>query len=402
MATGVINGEGIIGISELDIEKIEKQILDGGLGSVDSVFGRVGVVVAADGDYTASKITNTTIDGLTAVNVQDALEQLNTKIQDALAGVIDGGASFRDSYDASSNLFPSTGGSGDAGAILSGDFWLVIVGGTLGSKFIPAGNLLFAIANNPGQTESNWTAVPKFGTDIDFSVLLPATVPTSKTDELLINSGGSNKKITTEDLLTAMRIKLEDPDPSAVGISLTGDFQEETLVFQTENIPGATQTAAGVLTAADKILLDNAAPLDSPEFTGTPKAPLQAPNTGTTIEGVNLLATCGYVDNLIDNLEDHNLQIVTSDKVVMDISGVAKLTQVADILGNVLLRNGTETSNTLDINLDIDYSDASVTNATVTLNSATETTAGLLSAADKSKIDNSEVNAIVAALIFGS
>ncbi len=43
---------------------------------VNSVFGRIGNVIAANGDYTASQVTNVPYDGVTAVTVQNAINQL--------------------------------------------------------------------------------------------------------------------------------------------------------------------------------------------------------------------------------------------------------------------------------------------------------------------------------------
>ena len=51
----------------------------GGGGAVDSVFGRTGVVVATAGDYGASAITNTPAGGISATNVQSALNELDSE-----------------------------------------------------------------------------------------------------------------------------------------------------------------------------------------------------------------------------------------------------------------------------------------------------------------------------------
>jgi hypothetical protein len=48
---------------------------------VISVFGRSGVVTAASGDYTAAQITNVPAGGITAVEVQAAINQLDTNSQ---------------------------------------------------------------------------------------------------------------------------------------------------------------------------------------------------------------------------------------------------------------------------------------------------------------------------------
>ena len=53
---------------------------------------------------------------------------IKTYIDSALAGLLD----YRGGYDASSNVFPSSGGSGTAGAVMKGDMWVISVAGTLG------------------------------------------------------------------------------------------------------------------------------------------------------------------------------------------------------------------------------------------------------------------------------
>ncbi len=49
------------------------------LNAVDSVFGRTGVVVAQNGDYTASNITNIPAGGIAAITVQAALNELDSE-----------------------------------------------------------------------------------------------------------------------------------------------------------------------------------------------------------------------------------------------------------------------------------------------------------------------------------
>lgn len=63
---------------------------------------------------------------------------------------------FRGDYNASSNMFPVTGGSGPAGAIRKGDEFDISVAGTLGSEFCPAGTTIRARQDTPGQTLTNW------------------------------------------------------------------------------------------------------------------------------------------------------------------------------------------------------------------------------------------------------
>ena len=62
----------------------------------------------------------------------------------------------RGNYNASSNTFPSTGGSGAAGAIVKGDLWSISVGGTLGGVAVTTGDVLRALVDAPGATSTNW------------------------------------------------------------------------------------------------------------------------------------------------------------------------------------------------------------------------------------------------------
>lgn len=60
-------------------------------------------------------------------------------------------------YDASSNAYPSSGGSGIGGAIRKGDIWTVSVAGTLPtSQVVEPGDTVRALINTPGNTQANW------------------------------------------------------------------------------------------------------------------------------------------------------------------------------------------------------------------------------------------------------
>lgn len=63
------------------------------------------------------------------------------------------------SYDASLNLYPTTGGSGTAGAIRKGDLWYVSVAGTLSGKAVNVGDSFVALSDAPGQIFANWNVM---------------------------------------------------------------------------------------------------------------------------------------------------------------------------------------------------------------------------------------------------
>lgn len=63
----------------------------------------------------------------------------------------------RGSYDASGGAYPSTGGSGSAGAIKKGDVWTISVAGTLPTgQVVEVGDIIRALVDTPGNTQANW------------------------------------------------------------------------------------------------------------------------------------------------------------------------------------------------------------------------------------------------------
>lgn len=63
----------------------------------------------------------------------------------------------RGNFDASGNAYPSSGGSGTAGAILKGDIWTISVAGILPSaQSVEIGDTVRALVNTPGNTQANW------------------------------------------------------------------------------------------------------------------------------------------------------------------------------------------------------------------------------------------------------
>lgn len=85
------------------------------------------------------------------------VQAVQNYVTSAVAGLLD----YRGGYDASTNLFPATGGSGLLGAILKGDFWFCTVTGTLGGTVVKVGDMIIANTDTPGQTAGNWDLISK-------------------------------------------------------------------------------------------------------------------------------------------------------------------------------------------------------------------------------------------------
>jgi hypothetical protein len=62
-------------------------------------------------------------------------------------------------YDASTNVYPSTGGSGTSGAIRKGNLWVISVAGVLSGNAIQIGDSIIANIDNPGQIGGNWNTL---------------------------------------------------------------------------------------------------------------------------------------------------------------------------------------------------------------------------------------------------
>lgn len=82
-----------------------------------------------------------------------ALNSAKAYADGLVAGLLDD----RGNHDASGNTWPTTGGSGTAGAIMKGDFWYISVGGALGGVTVNAGDSIRALVDTPGTTAANWS-----------------------------------------------------------------------------------------------------------------------------------------------------------------------------------------------------------------------------------------------------
>jgi hypothetical protein len=83
----------------------------------------------------------------------------NHLVKEYVDGSVAGLLNLRGGWDASSNTYPSTGGSGTAGAIMKGDLWIISVQGTLNGEVATVGSQVFALVNTPGQTNGNWEVI---------------------------------------------------------------------------------------------------------------------------------------------------------------------------------------------------------------------------------------------------
>lgn len=99
-----------------------------------------------------NKSTNVTTDGTSNIKYPSV-----KSVKDYADGLVVGLLDDRGNFDASDDIFPSTGGSGTAGAIMKGDLWFIDTEGTLGGNLVVVGSSIRALVDAPGQTSANWS-----------------------------------------------------------------------------------------------------------------------------------------------------------------------------------------------------------------------------------------------------
>jgi hypothetical protein len=138
--------EGVIDFSEGELVSVcfDQNDKSSGSGTITEVNGQTGPVVTLDaGDVGADPAGS-------AATAQSAA-------QSYADGLVTGLWDDRGSFDASVNAYPSSGGSGTAGAIRKGDIWTVSVAGTLPTGVIvEIGDTVRALIDTPGNTQANW------------------------------------------------------------------------------------------------------------------------------------------------------------------------------------------------------------------------------------------------------
>lgn len=120
-----------------------------GTNTGDETLGTILAKIGYTPENTANKATDFSVVNNTKF---PTIQAAKTYMDSLVVGLLDD----RGSYNASGNVFPSSGGSGSAGAILKGDLWFISGAGTLGGVAVAIGDQLRALVDSPGQTASNW------------------------------------------------------------------------------------------------------------------------------------------------------------------------------------------------------------------------------------------------------
>ena len=87
-----------------------------------------------------------------------SVNAIKTYVDSLVVGLLDDRGNYTPGVS-SPGAYPSTGGSGTAGAIKKGDIWFIDANGYLGTTPVVTGASVRALADNPGQTGANWNVL---------------------------------------------------------------------------------------------------------------------------------------------------------------------------------------------------------------------------------------------------
>lgn len=126
------------------------------VGPASAVNNNIALFDGITGELIKDSLAAISIDGTFASN-SDAKIPTEKAVKAYADALVVGLWDDRGNFDASVNAYPSSGGSGTAGAILKGDIWTVSVAGTLPTGLsVAAGDTVRALIDTPGNTQANW------------------------------------------------------------------------------------------------------------------------------------------------------------------------------------------------------------------------------------------------------
>ena len=181
-----------------------------------------------------------------------SVKAVNDHIDAKLVGLWDD----RGSYDASSNLFPSTGGSGTAGAIMKGDIWTINVQGTLGGVVMHVGDTVRALVDSPGQTSTNWALLENAIGYVPENVVNKATTMTGNTTSNTLYLSAKAVYDWATGLFASLSGATFTGSISATNLSGTNTGDETQTSIKTK-LGAASGTQDGYLTSANWTTFNN-------------------------------------------------------------------------------------------------------------------------------------------------
>lgn len=223
-------------------------ITSSGVSNVSAVTG--GTVTNALDNLNVGKadLAGATFTG--AVNVPTPTISTHAVTKGYADGLVVGLLDDRGTYNASSNTFPTTGGSGSGGAILKGDIWYVGTAGTLGGKAVAIGDSFRALVDSPGQTAGNWSLL---SSNLSY---VPEN-SANKSDSFTASS--STTYSSTKALVDGLSTKQNTLTNPVTGVLTTGFIPKATGSNSIVNSPiytDGTNIGVGTTTPISKVNID--------------------------------------------------------------------------------------------------------------------------------------------------
>ena len=205
--------------------------------------------------FTAMSAAN--LSTVTTLGTSDTLfpsqNAVKVYVDTATTGLLDD----RGNFNASVNTFPTTGGSGAAGAILKGDLWYISVIATSGVLLgYPVGCSVRALTDAPGQTAANWDILNVGLGYVPYNATNPSGFTSNAgtvTTLTVTTANGVSGAVATAGTTPAITITLGAITPTSVngltlaaaanGFTLAGGTTSKTMTFPNTLTISGTDTS---------------------------------------------------------------------------------------------------------------------------------------------------------------
>jgi len=260
-------------------------------------------------------------------------------VQTTVGLAISGVVKDRGNYNASGNTYPTSGGSGAAGAIMKGDLWYISVAGTLGGVAVNVGDTIRALTDAPGQTAANWAQIEG---NLGYTPFNAANVDTDTT-----LSSNSDTRVPSQKAIKAY----SDLPKSNVWRVVDGTDNTKKIAWSLGNISTAT---ARTITMPNQDVNLGSIPLTYTVSGGnlailgyggsTVNVPLYDPAGIVTSSGLNLVA--GRVYQCSADTSSYTINLPASpadgDWVIIKDTPLNKDSRIGSGVGIITLNGGTK------------------------------------------------------------
>jgi hypothetical protein len=184
------------------------------------------VVLPYTPENIANKSLSVTLDGSSDTKYP-SVKATKTYADSLVTGLLDDRGNFTPSLT-SPGAWPTTGGSGTAGAIMKGDIWFCSASGFMGTTAVVAGASFRAIVDSPGQTAANWNVLSAGAISITTPNLQEVTTAGSTTSNAVTvnNTITSNSSISATNNITSGQTSVGAISASNGSVSLVQNAGE--------------------------------------------------------------------------------------------------------------------------------------------------------------------------------